>query len=52
MKVGKDAVVGLSVEMLDESGTASPAQKFRYLHGGYGNPFPELLQGERPRERS
>ena len=44
MKIGKVAVVGVSVEMLDESGAASSAQEFRYLHGGYGNLSPKLLQ--------
>jgi FKBP-type peptidyl-prolyl cis-trans isomerase SlyD len=42
MKIGKDAVVRLSVEMVDESGAASSAQELEYLHGGYGNLFPKV----------
>jgi FKBP-type peptidyl-prolyl cis-trans isomerase SlyD len=42
MKIGKDAVVRLSVEMVDESGAGASAQEFQYLHGGYGNLFPKV----------
>ena len=41
MKIGKDAVVRLSVEMLDERG-AHAGQEFEYLHGGYGSLFPKV----------
>jgi len=41
MKIGQHAVVRLSVEMLDESGTPQSAQEFEYLHGGYGM-FPKV----------
>ena len=42
MKIGKDSVVRLSVEMLDEGGARANAQEFQYLHGGYGNLFPKV----------
>jgi FKBP-type peptidyl-prolyl cis-trans isomerase SlyD len=38
MKIAKDTVVRLSVEMAGDSG----AQDIQYLHGGYGNLFPKL----------
>jgi FKBP-type peptidyl-prolyl cis-trans isomerase SlyD len=38
MKITKDTVVRLSVEMVGDSG----AQEFEYLHGGYGSLFPKL----------
>ena len=41
MKIGKDTVVRLSIEML-ESGAPAAAQEFEYLHGGYGNLFPKV----------
>jgi FKBP-type peptidyl-prolyl cis-trans isomerase SlyD len=41
MKVGKDAVVRLTIEMI-EGGAAGGAQEFQYLHGGYGNLFPKV----------
>ena len=41
MKIGEQAVVRLSVEMLDEGGTPQSAQEFEYLHGGYGM-FPKV----------
>jgi FKBP-type peptidyl-prolyl cis-trans isomerase SlyD len=42
MKIGKDAVVRLSVEIVEESGAHASAQEFQYLHGGYGNLFPKV----------
>jgi FKBP-type peptidyl-prolyl cis-trans isomerase 2 len=42
MKIGKDAAVRLSVEMVDENGARASAQEFQYLHGGYGNLFPKV----------
>jgi FKBP-type peptidyl-prolyl cis-trans isomerase SlyD len=42
MKIDKDAVVRLNIEMVDESGTSASRQEFEYLHGGYGNMFPKL----------
>lgn len=41
MKIDKDAVVRLSIELVSEEGTA-PAQELTYLHGGYGNLFPKV----------
>jgi FKBP-type peptidyl-prolyl cis-trans isomerase SlyD len=41
MKVGKDAVVRLSIEMA-EGGASGAAQELEYLHGGYGNLFPKV----------
>jgi len=41
MKVEKDAVVRLSIEMV-EAGAAGSAHELQYLHGGYGNLFPKL----------
>jgi FKBP-type peptidyl-prolyl cis-trans isomerase SlyD len=41
MKVEKDAVVRLSIEMV-EGGASGGAQEFQYLHGGYGNLFPKV----------
>ena len=38
MKIAKDTVVRVSVEMAGDSG----AQDIQYLHGGYGNLFPKL----------
>ena len=38
MKIAKDTVVHLSVEMVGDSG----AQEFEYLHGGYGSLFPKV----------
>ena len=38
MKITKNTVVRLSVEMVGDSG----AQEFQYLHGGYGSLFPKL----------
>jgi FKBP-type peptidyl-prolyl cis-trans isomerase SlyD len=42
MKIGKDSVVRLSVEMVDASGAPASAQEFEYLHGGSGNLFPKV----------
>jgi FKBP-type peptidyl-prolyl cis-trans isomerase SlyD len=42
VKIGKNAVVRLSVEMVDASGAPVSAQEFEYLHGGYGNLFPKV----------
>ena len=42
MKIGKDAVVRLNVEVVDESGAPASGQELEYLHGGYGNLFPKL----------
>ena len=42
MKIQKDAVVSLRVEMVDEAGKGPPAQALDYLHGGYGNLFPKV----------
>jgi FKBP-type peptidyl-prolyl cis-trans isomerase SlyD len=42
VKIGKDAVVRLNVEMVDASGAPVSAQEFEYLHGGYGNLFPKV----------
>jgi FKBP-type peptidyl-prolyl cis-trans isomerase SlyD len=42
MKIGKDSVVRLNVEMVDASGAPVSAQEFEYLHGGYGNLFPKV----------
>jgi FKBP-type peptidyl-prolyl cis-trans isomerase SlyD len=41
MKIAKDAVVRLSIEMV-ENGASAGAQEFQYLHGGYGNLFPKV----------
>jgi len=41
MKVEKDAVVRLSIEMV-EGGAPAVAHELQYLHGGYGNLFPKL----------
>lgn len=41
MKVQKDSVVRLSIEMV-EAGASAPAQELEYLHGGYGNLFPKV----------
>ena len=41
MKIAKDAVVRLSIEVV-EGGAAGAAQEFQYLHGGYGNLFPKV----------
>ena len=41
MKVEKDAVVRLAIEMV-EGGAAGAAHEIQYLHGGYGNLFPKL----------
>jgi len=41
MKVEKDAVVRLSIEMV-EGGVAGSSQEFEYLHGGHGSLFPKL----------
>jgi FKBP-type peptidyl-prolyl cis-trans isomerase SlyD len=42
MKIQKDAVVSLRVEIVDEAGKGPPAQDLDYLHGGYGNLFPKV----------
>ena len=42
MKIQKDAVVSLRVEIVDEAGKGPPAQALAYLHGGYGNLFPKV----------
>ncbi|MFN2644359.1 MAG: peptidylprolyl isomerase [Burkholderiales bacterium] len=42
MKIAKDAVVSLRVEIIDEAGKGPPAQDLNYLHGGYGNLFPKV----------
>jgi FKBP-type peptidyl-prolyl cis-trans isomerase SlyD len=41
MKIQKDAVVSLHVEVSDETGWRGAAQDFAYLHG-HGNLFPKL----------
>jgi FKBP-type peptidyl-prolyl cis-trans isomerase SlyD len=41
MKVQKDAVVSLHVEVSDDTGWRAAAQDFTYLHG-HGNLFPKL----------
>ena len=41
MKIEKDAVVRLSIEMT-EGGAAGAAHELQYLHGGYGNVFPKI----------
>lgn len=41
MKIRQDAVVRLSIEVVDTGGT-SPAEELTYLHGGYGNLFPKV----------
>ena len=41
MKIEKDAVVRLSIEMV-EGDAPGAAQEFQYLHGGYGNLFPKV----------
>ena len=41
MKVEKDAVVRLNIEMV-EAGATGSAHQLQYLHGGYGNLFPKL----------
>jgi FKBP-type peptidyl-prolyl cis-trans isomerase SlyD len=41
MKVQKDAVVSLHVEVSDDTGWRAAAQDFDYLHG-HGNLFPKL----------
>src|ERR1041385_3834719 len=41
MKVQKDAVVSLHVEVSDATGWRAQAQDFAYLHG-HGNLFPKL----------
>ena len=41
MKVEKDAVVRLAIEMV-EGGAPGAAHEIQYLHGGYGNLFPKL----------
>ena len=41
MKIAKDAVVRLSIEVV-EGGATGAAQEFQYLHGGYGNLFPKV----------
>jgi FKBP-type peptidyl-prolyl cis-trans isomerase SlyD len=42
MKIQKDAVVSLRVEIEYEPGKTTPAQELAYLHGGYGNLFPKV----------
>ena len=42
MKIQKDAVVSLRVEIVDEAGNGPPAQDLDYLHGGYGHLFPKI----------
>ena len=41
MKVEKDAVVRLNIEMV-EGDASGGAHEFQYLHGGYGNLFPKV----------
>jgi FKBP-type peptidyl-prolyl cis-trans isomerase SlyD len=41
MKVEKDAVVRLAIEMV-EGGAPGAAHEIQYLHGGYGNLFPKV----------
>jgi FKBP-type peptidyl-prolyl cis-trans isomerase SlyD len=51
MKIQKDAVVSVRVEIVDEAGNGPPAQDLDYLHGGYGHLFPkveEALSGLEP----
>ena len=53
MKIQKDAVVSVRVEILGDAGNGSPAQDLDYLHGGYGNLFPKVeaaLAGLEPGE--
>jgi len=42
MKIQKDAVVSVRVEIVDEAGNGPPAQDMDYLHGGYGHLFPKV----------
>ena len=42
MKIQKDAVVSVRVEIVDEAGNGPPAQDLDYLHGGYGHLFPKV----------
>jgi FKBP-type peptidyl-prolyl cis-trans isomerase SlyD len=42
VKIQKDAVVRLHIEIDDEAGNPVPPQELVYLHGGYGNLFPKL----------
>jgi FKBP-type peptidyl-prolyl cis-trans isomerase SlyD len=41
MKIEKDAVVSLRVEVADQTGWSAPAQDVAYLHG-HGNLFPKM----------
>lgn len=42
MKIQKDAVVSLRVQIVDEAGEGPAPQQMDYLHGGYGNLFPKV----------
>jgi FKBP-type peptidyl-prolyl cis-trans isomerase SlyD len=42
VKIEKDAVVSLRLEIVDEAGNGPPAQDMNYLHGGYGHLFPKV----------
>lgn len=42
MKIQKNAVVSLRMQIVEEGGQPSPAQETTYLHGGYGNLFPKI----------
>src|SRR5258706_9039880 len=42
MKIAKNAVVSLRVEILDQGGALAGAQELTYLHGGYGNLFAKV----------
>src|SRR5260370_20850449 len=54
MKIQKNAVVSLRVEIVDEGGRRLGEQQLVYLHGGHGNLFPKVeaaLAGREPGER-
>src|SRR5258708_6286057 len=42
MKIAKNAVVSLRVEIFDLGGALAGAQELTYLHGGYGNLFAKV----------
>src|SRR5260221_13035998 len=42
MKIAKNAVVSLRVEIFDQGGALAGAQELTYLHGGYGNLFAKV----------
>jgi len=54
MKIQKNAVVSLRLEIVDEQGSRLGEQQLVYLHGGHGNLFPKVeaaLAGREPGER-